>query len=148
MPAGGYQPPANPAPASGPGALSQRTDGGPGQPMRALPNARYGENKEFMGLQRAADMAGQPTGAPGASPAGPSPDESVDLSSLVGLDAPTTRPTEPVTAGAPIGPGPGPSPEMPRPQRFTLTDMLANYLAHDMTGELADLYQIAQERGL
>ena len=40
-------------------------------------------------------LRSDPTGAP----AGPS---------LMPLDAPTQRPNEPVTAGAPVGPGPGP----------------------------------------
>ncbi len=91
---GGYRAPSNPAPVSGPGAMSQRTDGGPAdsQPMRALPNAAYGEQAEFMGIQGAAPMYED------AGPAAPMP---------VGIDAPTERPGEPITAGAALGPGPG-----------------------------------------
>lgn len=90
--AGGYRQPTNPAPVSGPGALSQRTDGGPadGQAMRALPNAAYGENKEFQQIQAGAPMA--------EDPGTPMP---------MGIDAPSTRPAEPVTAGADMGAGPG-----------------------------------------
>lgn len=97
MAQGGYQPPANPAPVSGPGALSRRTDS---QPQRQLPDAAYGEQATFR-----TDQAGAPMAAsPGAS--GP-PVSPVDLSSVVGFNAPTSRPGEPVTAGAAAGAGPG-----------------------------------------
>lgn len=90
---GGYRRPANPAPVSNPGAGSQRTDGRPGeQPMRDLPNAKYGEAAQFTDVQAGAPMAG------GASP----------VPSAVPLGAPTQRPDEPVTAGNPLGAGPGP----------------------------------------
>lgn len=99
---GGYRKPKNPAAVSGPGSLSQRTDGGPAdrQPIRDLPNAGYGEQSDFRGIQAAAPIqksnplqgsAGQVTG--GALP--------------LPLDAPSARPGEPVTAGANAGPGPG-----------------------------------------
>lgn len=91
---GGYRQPANPAPVSGPGALSQRTDGGPGsssQPIRRLPDAGHGESKEFENLQRSAPVA------QAEEP------RLVDASSVVPLDAPTSRPDEPITAGAVTG---------------------------------------------
>ena len=92
---GGYRRPANPAPVSGPAGMSARTDGGPAdsQPMRALPDAGYGEQADFMGIQAGAPMAADPQIAPPPPP---------------GIDAPTNRPNEPVTAGAAMGPGPGP----------------------------------------
>lgn len=91
---GGYRRPANPAPVSGPGAMSARTDGGPAdaQPMRAIPDAAYGEQADFMGIQAGAPMAADPQMMP----------------QIPGIDAPTNRPGEPVTAGAALGPGPGP----------------------------------------
>lgn len=88
---GGYRRPANPAPVSGPGALSQRTDGR--QPTMDLPNAKYGENAAFRDAQQAAPM----------SESGP------DLSQIVPLGAPTERPDEPISAGLSGGPGAGPS---------------------------------------
>lgn len=96
---GGYRKPTNPAPASGPGSLSKRTDGGPGQPVMELPNAQYGEATEFRELQRAAQLAsgGRPSPA-SAGAAAPN---------IIPMSAPTTRPGEPVTAGAALGPGPG-----------------------------------------
>jgi hypothetical protein len=84
---GGYQPPRKPAPVSGPGPMSQRTDG---QPMRQLGNAEYGEQKQFSEIQGGAAMAK-------ANP----------LANIVPLTAETSRPDEPVTAGAPSGPGLG-----------------------------------------
>lgn len=88
--AGGYRKPSKPAPVSGPGPLSQRTDGGPAQAMRDLPNAAYGEQKNFQEIQAGAPMA-----------------QANPLASIVGLGAPTQRPDEPITAGSPSGPGPG-----------------------------------------
>ena len=79
------------APVSPPGALSQRTDMQPQGAMQ-LPDAAYGEQQEFQQIQGGALMQGQMT-MPTAPP--------------TGLMAPTERPEEPVTAGAPIGPGPG-----------------------------------------
>jgi hypothetical protein len=95
---GGYRRPANPAATSGPGAYSRRTDG---QPRMQLSDARYGEQKEYQEIQAGARM-----GAPAA--ATQTPVAGVDPSGLVPLDAPTGRPDEPVTAGAPLGPGVGP----------------------------------------
>lgn len=87
---GGYQAPANPAAVSGPGALSQRTDGRPGdkQAMRDIPDAAYGEQKAMQEIQGGAAMAAMPQAIP--------------------LGAPSQRPNEPVTAGNPLGPGVGP----------------------------------------
>ena len=100
---GGYQRPSNPAPVSGPGALSKRTDGGPGQPVRTPTGGAYGEGAELTGLQQAAPLAEAQGG--GATPpgllAGLSLPEGVDL------DAPTTEPGSPVTSGAELGAGPG-----------------------------------------
>lgn len=133
---GGYQAPRNPAPVSGPGALSQRTDGGPGQPVRSLPDAKYGENRDFVTQEQGAPMAG-------TSPAAAMPP-------VVGLDAPTQRPDEHVTTGVPIGPGAGPEalgPAAP-PQGGQLSQMLFRFASADMTGALASLADEALQRGL
>lgn len=99
---GGYRRPANPAAVSGPGALSQRTDGGPGAKAAAvkLPDAGYGEQKQFQEIQQGAPIAraGAPSGpGPGAPPSTPPPP----------LDSPTGQPGQPVTHGANAGAGPG-----------------------------------------
>lgn len=74
---------------SPPGAMSQRTDMQPQAAMQ-IPDAAYGEQQDYQQIQGGAPMAGQP-----AMPM-PSP-----------LTAPTGRPNEPITAGAPVGDGPG-----------------------------------------
>lgn len=96
--------PARPA-VSGPGALSRRTDTGPAQKLQTLGDAQYGEAATFRDLQKSAPLAQAPQ--PGratvtsGSPTGSTP-------STIPLNAPTVRPNEPITAGAPVGPGPGP----------------------------------------
>ena len=102
---GGYRRPSNPAPVSGPGALSRRTDGRQG--ARYMAGGEYGEGQEMMDLQTSAPMSKAPEqprprrgqGAAQVMEEGPRPTP---------LFAPTERPDEPVTAGAPFGPGPGP----------------------------------------
>lgn len=97
---GGYRQPTNPAPVSGPGAHSRRTDGGVLDPNAPA----YGENLELQNLKSAAPLAGTAGAQTGqAAPAGPG----IDLSRVVGLGAPSSSPT-PVTAGAAQGAGPGP----------------------------------------
>lgn len=89
---GGYRRPQNAAPVSGPGALSQRTDGGAtGQPQMVAPGGEYGSRQEMESIQGGAPMA---QAAPGPRP--------------TALTEPTAYPEEPITAGAPIGPGMGP----------------------------------------
>jgi hypothetical protein len=97
---GGYRQPASPAPVSGPGNLSQRTDGGPAakQSVAKLPNAGYGEQSEFRGIQQGAPIQKVEPGAPSGVTSGPLPPP---------LDAPSGRPGEPVTHGADAGPGGG-----------------------------------------
>ena len=81
----------NPGEVSGPGSLSKRTDLPPSQGAKKLPNAAYGEQKQFQMDQAGAPMAKTP-----------------DISAgVIGLGEPTRRPNEPVTAGVDAGPGPG-----------------------------------------
>lgn len=106
---GGKRTPANPAPVSGPGQLSRRTDGGPAQKLRDVTGLPYGQNQDLNDAQAAAPLAQTVTPSPttpdaqGGNPAGPPPN------TVVPFSAPTQRPDEPVTAGAPLGPGPGPT---------------------------------------
>lgn len=106
MPSGGYRQPGSPAPVSGPGSLSKRTDSGPGakQPMRVPTGGAYGDATQLAQTQQGAPMAASSGGdapAPGllagmALPTGP------------GLAAPSQQPGTPVTDGAASGPGAGP----------------------------------------
>src|SRR5262249_32095544 len=133
---GGYQAPADPAPVSGPGRLARRTDSGPAQPLRALPDARYGGAKAVLDQQRAAPLP-QTAPPPTTPPARRAmfPDRSAEL---VPASEPTRRPDEPVTAGASLGPGPGPEalmPELsPTASYGSLVDLLRGLTASDTTG--------------
>jgi hypothetical protein len=107
---GGMRRPSNPAPVSGPGSLSRRTDG---QGARYMAGGEYGEGQEMMDLQTSAPMSQAPSaprpsrgggrGAGQVMEEGPRPTP---------LFAPTERPDEPITAGAPFGPGPGPAQQL------------------------------------
>lgn len=90
---GGQRTPSNPAPVSGPGAMSARTDSPAvgGQPQMVASGGEYGSRQEMEGIQ---------SGAPMAQAAG--------LPKPPGLTDPTAHPEEPITAGAEIGPGMGP----------------------------------------
>jgi len=114
---GGYRKPSNPAPVSGPGSLSQRTDGGPGQPVREVPAAYYGERQEMRDIQGGAQMAqgSTPTGSPTMPSNGMTPPSApmTPGQGVTPLTAPTEFPDEPITAGAPLGAGPGPAPAEP-----------------------------------
>jgi hypothetical protein len=102
VPSGGYRKPSKPAAVSGPGKFSKRTDGGPGkQPVRPMTGGPYGEGQEMSELQSSAPMSdtqGQPAPSGGGAP----------VPQVTPFGAPTERPDEPVTAGAPVGEGPGP----------------------------------------
>ena len=97
MARGGNRTPRKPAPVSGPGAASQRTDGGAGQPIRAASDQPYGARAATETAQAGAPLSAgggtPPGGGAGPAPGGGSP--------IPPLDAfgPTTRPNEPVTAG-------------------------------------------------
>lgn len=99
---GGYRKPTNPAPSSGPGALSRRTDS---QPKMRLSDAQYGEQAVYQSDQSGAPMAGPDSGpAGGGAPGGGGPPIDVPP-----FGAPTARPDEPVTSGIDLGAGPGSS---------------------------------------
>ncbi len=112
---GGYRRPENPAPVSGPGRMSRRTDGGPQQTTQPMTGMGYGENQEFNAIQGGAPLAATPPAsnarARNMSPAGSSGVAAVPLMS------PTGFPEEPITAGADFGPGDGPAfmPRQPGP---------------------------------
>lgn len=91
---GGPRTPSAPAPTSGPGALSKRTDGGPAQKLRDLPDAQYGEAATYRELQQSAPLAQSPSqGKPrGQSRGGAGRSGAV-------FSAPTAYPERPVTTG-------------------------------------------------
>ena len=105
---GGKRTPRNPAPVSAPGALSRRTDGGPQQSNPRMSGMPYGENQDFEEMQSGAPMSASPT----AKRAGGKAKAAPQGRGATPLFEPTQRPDEPVTAGAPFGPGDGPSRQM------------------------------------
>lgn len=126
----------SPAKVSGPGPFSQRTDAG-GQPIRALPDPKYGEAQQFEQAQKAAPLAEAPGVPAGAGPAdmarrlqaGPGP--AAEPKPMPGLFDPGD-PSIPVTSGAPMGPGPNQvtGPGMP-PMRRRTSEQLAEYANGD-----------------
>ena len=138
---GGYRRPSNPAPVSGPGALSRRTDG---QGARYMAGGGYGEGQEMMDLQTSAPMSKAPEQPRMRQPR--SSRQVVEEGMRpTPLFAPTERPDEPITAGAPFGPGPGPA---MRPQSTgRLASTLAKLASSDDSGTLAAWARMAESRG-
>jgi hypothetical protein len=156
---GGYRKPANPAPVSGPGAHSKRTDGSPGskQAISVMPGQDYGQAGQDQAAQQAVRMGGA-TPLPSPAQAGPGGQQGQAPQSpqYEGGDfgAPSSRPDEPVTAGAPVGPGPGPealntAPGVPSAAAGTgaMTALLQRLSPTDTTGILGQLLIAAQARG-
>jgi hypothetical protein len=140
----------SPAQVSGPGPYSQRTDSG-GQPIRALPDPQYGEAMAYEEQQKGAPLAEAPStpsprirpseaaSAPSAGPSAPP----------LPLFAPSQRPDEPITAGAPVGAGPNTLSGGPlAPRAYAVSDQLRGYAAEDVTGSLAWLANMLQGQGL
>jgi len=124
--------------AAGPGKFSKRTD---------LPSQYYGEGVETASVKSGAPLAstrgvadnvgGRPANAP------------VPSAPVTELFAPSQRPDEPVTAGIDMGAGPGSEVlgmQSPLSQR-KMSDILAEMIPFDNTGDIAILYQQALARG-
>lgn len=121
-------------PVSGPGPYSQRTDQ---QPVREVTGLPYGEGQALVAQQQAAPMA-QTNTAP--------PPEAIPFG------APSSRPGQPVTAGANAGAGPDSSVLAQRPYGAPagskLVQALSRASASDASGTLASLLNVAMSRGL
>lgn len=142
MTSGGYRKPSNPAPVSGPGALSRRTDGGPTQAAKYMSGGGYGEGKALLDMQRSAPMAAQ------QKPSAPRMPSGANLPPVVTLMDPTQRPDEPITHGLPFGPGGGPEVLATNTRSATLSQTVGGLIQYDSTGELSDLYEYLVSRGL
>ena len=142
---GGYRRPEHPAPTSGPGALSRRTDGH--QPIRVQNDQEYGDRKAQIAQQQAAPLPQQQMAPAADIPSG----GTAQPYSGVPFGAGSQRPEEPITHGVDIGPGGGPEVlgigAGPRPDGF-ITNMLEQLSATDTTGTLGKLYLIAKQRGV
>lgn len=136
---GGYQQPSNPAPVSGPGALSQRTDGGAvdgmTQPQQRYSGFGYGENLALEEQQSGAPMAGTATPA--------------DLmGDITPLSAPTQRPNEPLTSGINRGEGPGTEAMRNVPNRApSLVDTIRHLTQFDPSGDAELIYRSLTDQG-
>ena len=139
---GGDRVPANPAPVSGPGAMSQRTDG---QGAKYMAGGQYGEGQEMMDLQTSAPMSKAPEQPRMRRPRGGGQvvEEGMRPTPLF---APTERPDEPITGGAPCGPGPGPS-AAPTYSPASLTATLQKLLPYDSSGAIRRLLGVSMGRG-
>lgn len=132
---------------------SQRTDNG--QAIRQLPDAKYGENRDFVRLQRAAPLADGPDRAPALRPAvptapgqaaSPGPPGATPPPEITPLTAPSAYPNQPVTTGMQRGPAaPRQRPEI---QPGQLSAALAPYIAADPTGVLRDFAFSLSDMGL
>jgi hypothetical protein len=125
--------------ASGPGKFSKRTD-------MALGSTSYGEGQETAMLNTAAPKA---TTRGIADNVGGRPANPVAQTPVTPLFAPTERSTEPITSGIDLGEGPGSSALMMQSQfaQRKLSDVLAEMIPYDTTGEIQYLYQNALSRG-
>ena len=123
--------------ASGPGKFSKRTD-------MSLGSTAYGEGAETAALNTAAPksktrgIADNVGGRPATS-----------LTPVTPLFAPSERPDEPITTGIAMGAGAGPEALMMQSQFAgrKLSDILAEMIPFDNTGDIAILYQDALSRG-
>lgn len=143
---GGKRTPRNPAPVSGPGRMSRRTDGGPQQTKAEMTGMAYGENADFQEIQAGAPMAAAPSATPARPRKAGSSAPSVNATPLF---APTQRPDEPITAGAPFGPGPGPSMNVPQQQNAkpSMSSTLSKIMVGTNDPRVARLLAIAERRG-
>ena len=123
--------------ASGPGKYSKRTD-------MNLGSIAYGEGQETASLNTSAAKSKTRGVADdvGGRPANP-------LTPITPLFAPSQRPDEPITTGVDIGEGAGSASLMMQSQFADrkLSDVLAEMIPYDTTGEIQYLYQNALSRG-
>jgi hypothetical protein len=128
---------------SGPGPYAKRTD--VGTPEMKMGSIAYGEGVETQAIKSGAPLGKTPDAVAEPQdrlrPASAAP--------VTELFAPTQRPDEPITTGVDIGEGPG-SNALIMQSRFAerkMSDILAEMIPFDTTGEIVILYQNALARG-
>jgi hypothetical protein len=113
-----------------------------GPAMMAARGQTYGKRKQQEEAQRAVPMSRSPVDVQGNQPVRPMP---AVPGSLV---APSARPNEPITAGAPFGPGPSPMelgmPTEEQTDDDALREIRAIYMRYP-SQELADIIQFYEE---
>ena len=125
--------------AAGPGKFSKRTD-------MDLGSIAYGEGKETSDLSTAAAKS-KTRGI--ADNVGGRPANPIAQTPITPLFAASQRSDEPITTGSIVGEGAGPEALMMQSQlgNRRLSDILAEMIPFDNTGEIAILYQDALSRG-
>ena len=124
----------------GPGKFSARTD------KLELGSKAYGEGVETQAIKSGAPLA--KTGDVSPARAG-DVREAATQTPITPLFAPSNRPGEPITTGINIGPGAG-SEALMMQSNFAqrkMSDILAEMIPYDTTGEIQYLYQNALSRG-
>jgi len=123
---------------AGPGKYSTRTDN------LDMGSIAYGEGKETAAIKSGAPLAktGEVRGLPAS-------EVRAAAESVTPLYAPSQRPEEPITSGIDAGAGVGSSALMMQSQfaERRLSDILAEMIPYDTTGEIQYLYQNALSRG-
>jgi hypothetical protein len=136
---GGMRPTApqnNPANVSATGGAGQSGT----QAARYIPGLPYGQGQTTMTQQQSAPMAG-----PNPKVSGNAFGEM--MPSITSLTAPTERPNEPLTTGMDFGAGPG-SETLNLPRQRSLSEILASMIDIDPTGDVRELYDYVNSRGL
>ena len=137
-PQGGYRKPKNPAVASGPGALSQRTDGSPSQPATYIAGLPQGQGQATYEQQVSAPMYATPQV------------EAVGIGALdvTPITADTKFPDQNIMTGASLNPG-GDSALLNLPyQQPNFMTVLAKTAQNDPTGDTELVMRMLQDRGI
>lgn len=139
---GGYREPSNPAPVSGPGALSARTDGGPTQGAKYISGLPYGQGQETYSNQVAAPMSGNSMGSSAMGNSG-----LFQMEMPTELMAASTRPNEPITSGINTGDGPGSEALNLPTTKEPISITMRKIAQFDPTGEAELIYSTLSEYG-
>jgi len=126
--------------ASGPGKFSKRTD-------MDLGSTAYGEGQETAMLNTAAPKS--KTRGIADNVGGRPADPLAQMAPVTPLFAQTERKDEPITSGVAVGEGAGPEALMMQSKfaQRKLSDILAEMIPYDDTGDVAILYQQVIARG-
>jgi hypothetical protein len=125
---------------AGPGKFSTRTD------KLELGSTAYGEGVETQAIKSGAPLAKTPDTRPARAG---DVREAAGQGPVTELFAPSQRPNEPITAGIDTGEGVGSSALMMQSAlgQRKISDILAEMIPYDSTGEIVILYQNAIARG-
>ena len=125
---------------AGPGKFSTRTDN------LQMGSTAYGEGVETQAIKSGAPLSTTPDTRPARAG---DVREAAAQGPVTELFAPTTRPGEPITAGIDMGEGAGSSALMMQSAlgQRKISDILAEMIPYDSTGEIVILYQNAIARG-